>query len=163
MHKVPDRIHVTRDDDLATAVTADIARRSVVAAFRRGDAIPFAPALLSLKHLFVEKVICGTEDRLEALVRHAHQLLPTKQHAPIVWRDSTDQHACVTKWSRTLASGANTAPDGDLLRGTLDAPPPLPQPAPPQPAQGPSSDSWVGSCVQQCLQMGRPSGRRAPG
>ena len=58
---------------------------------------------------------------------------------------------------------ANTAPDGDLLRGTLDAPPPLPQPAPPQPAQGPSSDSWVGSCVQQCLQMGRPSGRRAPG
>ena len=58
---------------------------------------------------------------------------------------------------------ANTATDGDLLRGTLDAPPPLPQPAPPQPAQGPSSDSWVGSCVQQCLQMGRPSGRRAPG
>ena len=116
MHKVPDRIHVTRDDDLATAVTADIARRSVVAAFRRGDAIPFAPALLSLKHLFVEKVICGTEDRLEALVRHAHQLLPTKQHAPIVWRDSTDQHACVTKWSRTLASGANTAPDGTGMR-----------------------------------------------
>ena len=52
--------------------------------------------------------------------------------------------------------GANTAPDGDLVRGTLDAPPP---PPPPHPVRGPSSDNWVGSCLQQCLQMGRPSGR----
>ena len=61
-----------------------------------------------------------------------------------------------------LIISANTAPDGDLLRGTLDAPPP-PPPPPPPPAQGSSSDSWVGSCLQQCLQMGRPSGRRARG
>ena len=54
--------------------------------------------------------------------------------------------------------GANTAPDGDLVRGTLDAPPP-PPPPPPHPVRGPSSDNWVGSCLQQCLQMGRPSGR----
>ena len=61
-----------------------------------------------------------------------------------------------------LIISANTAPDGDLLHGTLDAPPP-PPPPPPPPAQGSSSDSWVGSCLQQCLQMGRPSGRRARG
>ena len=55
--------------------------------------------------------------------------------------------------------GANTAPDGVLVRGTLDAPPPPPPPPPPHPVRGPSSDRWVGSCLQQCLQMGRPSGR----
>ena len=62
-----------------------------------------------------------------------------------------------------LIISANTAPDGDLLRGTLDAPPPLPPPPPPPPAQGASSDSWAAGCLQQCLQMGRPTGRRARG
>ena len=118
MHKVPDRIHATKTGDLTAAVNADIQRRSVVAAFNRGNAIPFAPALESLKGLFAEKVVCSENDGLEELVAAATLLLPSGTQAAMTWRDATDQMAGVTTWARTLASASNKAPDGTGMRAS---------------------------------------------